>query len=126
MLQFIIGPILSTIGALGKSWLETRKVKAEGKIAIAQANVAAVVKKVEQQGQMDLQSVDGMQHSWKDEAWTIWFIGVLTACFIPWSQPYVKEGFIFLKESAPEWFSWAFLGTIAATFGLRTWGSFKG
>jgi len=121
----LLGVIASTVGTIFTSWMDTRKVKAAGKIALATAKVEAKVKKIEQQGQMDIQGVNDMKYSWKDEMWTIFFIGVLVCSFLPWTQPYIKEGFIFLKAETPDWFSWAFLGAIAATFGLRTWMGWK-
>ena len=60
-----------------------------------------------------------MGGSWKDEAWTIFFIAVLTACFLPWTQEYVREGFIFLDTSTPDWFANCIYISIAASFGYR-------
>ena len=45
-----------------------------------------------------------MGESWKDEFWSLIFIAILTACFLPWTQPYVKEGFVFLDQNTPNWF----------------------
>ena len=47
---------------------------------------------------------DQMGDSIKDEIWTIWFVLVLTGCFLPWTQEYVKNGFIFLDQHTPSWF----------------------
>jgi hypothetical protein len=122
MLPFLI-PIVGAIKAIGGAWMETRKVKAEGKIAIATAKVAATVKKTEQSGEMDIQAMSGMQFSWKDELLTIWTLLILTACFIPGLQESVKDGFIFLDKDTPDWFGWCITGMYVSIFGLRT---FKG
>lgn len=122
MLPFI-GVAISAIGKIAGSWLETRKVKAEGRIAIASAKVAATVKRTEQQGDMDLEAMRGMAFSWKDELLLIWTLAVVTGCFIPGLQEYVKDGFIFLESATPDWFGWCFTGMYVSVFGLRT---FKG
>ena len=124
MLQFIIGPIVSTLGALGKSWLETRKVKAEGAIKLAAAKVEARVKKEEAKANMDLSAMDGMQFSFKDEYLMILLTIPVIMCFIPGLAKYALDGFAIL-ETTPEWYRWALTGMVAATFGLRTWAGFK-
>jgi hypothetical protein len=60
-----------------------------------------------------------MAGSWKDEFWTIIFGGILLACFLPWTQEYVKEGFIFLDEHCPTWFQNCLYISIGASFGYR-------
>ena len=39
-------------------------------------------------------------------------------CFIPFTQPYVEEGFAALDRT-PEWFQWAMYASIGASFGIR-------
>ena len=123
MLQFIIGPIVSTLGALGKSWLETRKVKAEGRIALAQAKIDARVAKEAAKSNMDLAAMDGMRYSWKDEYLVIMLTVPVILCFIPGLEIYAQRGFEIL-ENTPECYRWGLTGMIAATFGLRTWAGF--
>ena len=117
----IIGVIASAVGSMFSSWMETRKVKAQGKIAIAQAEIQAKVTKIEKEAQMDIISASDMRYSWKDE----WFVLLLSlpfiGSFVPQVQPYVRDGFIFLRDYTPDWYQWAFLGAIVASFGLRTW-----
>lgn len=116
---------ISVVGSLVKSWLDNRKVKAEGKIAITKAEIAAKVTKIEKEAEMDIASVGDMRFSWKDE----WFVLLLSmpfiGAFIPPIQPYIRDGFLFLKDCTPEWYQWAFLGAIVASFGLRTWTGWK-
>ena len=120
-----IGAIISGISSVASSWMETRKVKAQGKIDITKANIQAKVTKIEKEAEMDVRSVDGMKHSWKDEWFTIILSAPFIASFIPYTQPYVEAGFAFLTNSTPEWYQWAFLGAIVASFGLRTWTGWK-
>jgi hypothetical protein len=124
ILGAIIGPIIKTIGSLGTSWLENRKAKAAGKIAITNAKIAARVKKEEAKANMDLSAMDNMRFSWKDEYLVILLTMPLIACFIPGLADYVAAGFDILKYNTPDWYKWALSGMIAATFGLRTWKGF--
>lgn len=120
----IIGAIAGTVGSVFKSWLETRKVKAEGKIKLAQARVDARVKKEEQKGEMDIQSMKGMQYSWKDEYLLVLMSGPIIMAFIPPLAEYALRGFEIVNQM-PDWYKWAWTGIVAATFGLRTWTGFK-
>lgn len=68
---------------------------------------------------MEKSLTDQMGGSWKDEAWTIFFIAVLAGCFIPWTQDAVQKGFVFLDESTPDWFANCIYISISASFGYR-------
>jgi hypothetical protein len=119
-----IPAIIKGIVSLGVSWMEKKKVQAQGKIQIEQAKIDAAVKDADNLFELDKTSGTDMRFSWKDEWFTILLSGPFIMCFIPALAPYVKEGFEILKESTPNWYRWAFLGAIVASFGLRTW--FKG
>lgn len=45
-------------------------------------------------------------------------------CFIPATQGFVREGFALLAET-PDWFRWALLASIGASFGLRGFTKFS-
>jgi hypothetical protein len=120
----LIAPIVNALGSIGKSWLETRKVKAEGKIQIAAAKVQARVKKEEAKANMDLVAMDGMRYSWKDEYLVILLSAPVILSFIPGLEQYALAGFEILDKT-PDWYRWALTGMIAASFGLRTWTGFK-
>ena len=120
----IIGIIASAIGSLGSSWLENRKVKAQGKIEITKAKQGFIAAKYTAKAAMDLKSLDGMQFSWKDEYLLIILTIPVIMCFIPFLATYVGAGFAVLN-TCPEWYKWALTGIIAATFGLRTWAGIK-
>ena len=69
--------------------------------------------------------MDASASSWKDELWTLLFCGLIIACFIPAAQPYLSDGFRFLREDCPDWLSWCILASIGASFGLKSIGQFK-
>jgi uncharacterized membrane protein YraQ (UPF0718 family) len=119
MLGSIIGPISSLAG----TWLQGRvdKAKAETEVKVARAKAEAKVYETEATSSMlnERSLTDQMGDSIKDEIWTIWFVLVLTACFLPWTQQYVKEGFIFLDQHTPSWFHHMLYIVIGSSFGYR-------
>ena len=119
MIQAFIGPIANLAG----TWLQGRvdKAKAETEVKVAKAKAEARVFETEATSEMlnEKKLTDQMGDSWKDEAWSLWFIAVLTACFLPWTQEYVKEGFIFLDEHTPTWFHNMLYIVIGSSFGYR-------
>lgn len=129
MLQFIpvIGGLIKTAGGLFENWQKRKLIKAEGKVKLEQAIVDGKVNRanavVGGEIEYDQIAAEGMKHSWKDEWFTILLSIPVMMCFIPIPevQNAVKEGFIILKDSTPEWFQYCFIGAIVASFGLKTW-----
>ena len=119
MFQALISPIASLAG----TWLEGRvdKAKAETEVKVARARAEAKGYETEATSSMLMeQNLTGqMAGSWKAEFWTLIFGGILLACFLPFSQEYVKEGFIFLNEHCPPWFQNCLYISIGASFGYR-------
>ena len=119
----ILGSAVSLVGDLAGSWLKGRvaKQQAETEAKVAQAKAKAVVYEKQATGELDMERslTEQMGGSWKDEAGTSFFIAVLTACFLPWTQEYVREGFVFLDTSTPDWFANCIYISIAASFGYR-------
>ena len=119
MIQNFISPISSLIG----TWLQGRveKSKAESEVKVARAKAEANVYETEATSSMlnERSLTDQMAGSWKDEFWTLIFGGILIACFLPFTQEYVKEGFIFLDQHCPEWFQNCLYISIGASFGYR-------
>jgi len=119
MIQAFISPVASLVG----TWLKGRvdKSKAETEVKVAKAKAEAKVYETEATSTMlqEQKLTDHMGDSLKDEFWTLIFGGILIACFIPYTQPYVKEGFIFLDQHTPAWFSNMLYIVIGSSFGYR-------
>ena len=119
MIQAFISPIANLAG----TWLQGRvdKAKAETDVKVAKARAEAKVYETEATSGMLMEQslTNQMAGSWKDEFWTIIFGGILVCCFIPQTQEYVKEGFIFLDESCPHWFQTCLYIVIGSSFGYR-------
>ena len=108
----MIGQIIGAVGGLATSYLD-------GKTAIQKAN--AEIKLKQATGEMDWEqsAIDASRDSWKDELWTIVFVLILAANFIPSLQDTMAQGFANL-ETTPIWVQWGMYASIAASFGIRT------
>ncbi len=119
----MLGSLISPIASLAGTWLEGRvnKAKAETEVKVARARAEAKVYETEATSSMlnEQSLTNQMAGSWKDEFWTIIFGAILLGCFIPFTQEYVKEGFIFLNEHCPPWFQNCLYISIGASFGYR-------
>ena len=115
--------IIGAVSNLGTSYLETRKVKAQNKAEIAQAQVKAKIKQIETQAQSeanyDLEALRQTQYSIKDEIALVVILAPFVGSFLPWTQDYVAQGWVHLSEHAPDWYTYAFLGAIGASMGIR-------
>ena len=119
-LQFI-----TPIANLAGTWLKGRQKKAEEKQKLEVAKIQAQVKRVQSDANWEEKAMDASASSWKDELWTLLFCGIIIACFVPACQPYLSDGFRFLREDCPDWLSWGILASIGASFGLKSIGQFK-
>ena len=108
----MIGQIISAIGGLATSYID-------GKTAVQKAN--AEIKLKQATGEMDWEqsAIEASKDSWKDELWTIVFVAILLANFIPSMQDVMAVGFANL-ETTPLWVQWGMYASIAASFGIRT------
>jgi hypothetical protein len=108
----MIGQIISAIGGLATSYID-------GKTAVQKAN--AEIKLKQATGEMDWEqsAIEASKDSWKDELWTIVFVLILVANFIPSMQDVMAVGFANL-ETTPLWVQWGMYASIAASFGIRT------
>lgn len=121
MLNLLIGPAVE----LATGYFNNKKEKAVAKQKLEVAKIEAQVSKVQQDGNWEEVAMKASDNSWKDEAWTICFIVLIFACFVPSLQPYISDGFRFLREDCPDWLSWGILASIGASFGLKSIGAFK-
>jgi len=120
--------VVPTVGKIFDKWQERKLVKAEAKVRIEQAKADAAIKQVQTLIEADVDYdrivAEGMSHSWKDEYWTIILSIPAVLCFVPGLDTFVGRGFQALS-SCPDWYQWALLGSIVASFGLRNWKGFR-
>ena len=110
----MIGQIISSIGGLASSYLDSKstiaKAKAEKELKIASGELS-----------WEVAAMEASKNSWKDELWTIVFVIILVANFIPlWGiQDIMQRGFENL-DKCPDWVQYGMYASIAASFGLRS------
>jgi hypothetical protein len=116
----IFTPLIEAIRVLGGKYLEKQYIIADGKVTVAKAKAEAEaivqVKKATAEIEWEATMAQGSLTSWKDEAWTIFFIAVLGAAFIPPLEPFIQSGFSVIG-TLPDWFGTAVLLAIGAAFG---------
>lgn len=113
----MIGPIVSAISGLASSYID-------GKTAIQKANAEIALKKATSETDWEQSAIEASKDSWKDELWTIVFVLILAANFVPSLQEHMAIGFENL-ENCPSWVQWGMYASIAASFGFRTFKGFK-
>ena len=101
----LIGPVFDLAGGWLQSKAQTKAAETEAKVAMKKAEAKVYETEATSAMLMEQQLTKQMESSWKDEFWVIIFGGILIACFLPWTQEYVKNGFIFLDEHTPPWFA---------------------
>ena len=108
----MIGQIIGSLGGLAKSYIDSKT-----QIKITEAEI----KKKQLTGEIDWEqsAIEASKESWKDELWTIVFVAILVANFIPSLQDSMARGFANL-ETTPLWVQWGMYASIAASFGIRT------
>jgi len=119
MLNLLLKPLLGVASQAVTGFVETKKAKAESKLVEIKAKTALREKQIAGEISWEASAVDQMKGSWKDEFWTLIFGGILISCFLPWTQSYVAEGFRFLDEHTPQWFSTCLIICISASFGIK-------
>jgi|TARA_A100001011_G_scaffold363338_1_gene413167 hypothetical protein len=116
---------ITPIANLAGTFLKNRAEKAQAKQKLEVAKIEAKTKKVQSDANWEEQAMSASQDSLKDEMWTVLFICLIIACFIPDAQPYIEAGFKFLREDCPEWLTYGILASIAASFGLKSIGKLR-
>ena len=113
----MIGQIFSSLTGLATSYIDSKAQK---------QLIDAEIRKKQLTGEIDweLEAIRGAQNSCKDELWTIVFVLILTANFVPSLQDTMAVGFANL-ETTPLWVQWGMYASIAASFGIRTVKGFK-
>jgi hypothetical protein len=108
----MIGGIVQALSGLATSYID-------GKTAIQKANAEIKLKQATGEIDWEQAAIEASKESWKDELWTIVFVAILVANFIPSMQNVMAQGFANL-ETTPLWVQWGMYASIAASFGIRT------
>jgi|TARA_E500000318_G_scaffold105400_1_gene112275 hypothetical protein len=125
MLQSLIGPIAQLAG----SWLDAKTTKqaADAKLKLTEAEAKAKILLSKETSVADWERImaENSAGSWKDEFFVIVLSIPMILCFIPGLEGVVHHGFEQLSM-APDWYMYALLTAISASFGLRGFKQFLG
>ena len=118
-----VSSVLSAVSGVATKYMEGRQKKAEAKAEIESAKVKAKIARIERQATVeadyDLEALRQTQYSWKDEVALVVILAPFVGSFLPWTQDFVAKGWVHLNEHAPDWYTYAFLGAIGASMGIR-------
>ena len=119
----MIGAIVSGVSSVATSFIDARKEKASQKARIQQAKVDAEIAKINNsmnaERDYDLEALRQTQYSYKYEVALLIILAPFVGSFLPWTQEYVAKGWQHLTDFAPDWYTYAFLGAIGASMGIR-------
>ena len=102
--------IVNSLSGLAKSYIDAKTA-----VKITEAEI----KKKQLTGEIDWEqsAIEASKDSGKDELWTLVFVVILIANFIPSLQETMARGFANL-ETTPRWVQWGMYAAIAASFGI--------
>ena len=108
-------PILGEIVGLGRDWL---KGKQEIKKAKTHAEATVIVNSAQNLADWEKIQAKNSGESWKDEFWTIVLSLPFLASFNGDWVEHIQAGFNVLS-TLPDWYQYALLLSIGASFGVR-------
>lgn len=115
------GIIENAFGMLGDHFKHKRQLKTM-EASLKQTVVLEKEKRLTTQENADINwdiaQVKASENSWKDELWTIAFVSVFVASFLPATQDAVREGWKVLSEIDDFW-QYSIAACIAASFGTK-------
>ena len=118
MLQSLLGPVANLAG----SWLQGKADKnaaaAQLKLVEAESKAKILLSKETSTADWERIMAENSGGSWKDEFFSIILSIPLILCFIPGMENVVGHGFEQLAL-APDWYFWALLTAISASFGVK-------
>lgn len=125
MLQAFLGPVANLAG----SWLQGKADKnaaaAQLKLVEAESKAKILLSKETSTADWERIMAENSDGSWKDEFFSIVLAIPLFLCFIPGMEGVVAHGFEQLSM-APDWYFWALLTAISASFGVKGAKQFMG
>jgi hypothetical protein len=111
----MIGKILSTLVSPITNYMTKRN---DNKTALVKQKVQQVMNSDDKEAEITRILTQGMQHSWKDEYWTIVLSIPVIAGFFPAAAPHIEEGFRVLG-SMPEFYRYWLGICVLTAFGMR-------
>ena len=105
--------------------LKITEVETEAKVIVAKAESQIKMNQNRQVHEQTWETNAVANSGWKDEYLTLYTTTLLTACFLPWTQEYVRTGFQILTTDTPVWFQVVVVIVFSSPFGVRVFTGFK-
>jgi hypothetical protein len=123
----ILTTVVGKLFGMGETWIEAKQeretAKVKNQIALDEAKTCAKITKEQKDADacndIDLITVKNQQYTWTDEYVKVLFTLPFILMFLPWSQPYVMEGFKSFNNNTPEWYQYTIYGILISELGLR-------
>lgn len=119
-LSKLLSPITDIVTTYQKNRTKLKEKKMDVQLAKLNAEIKRFDKAIEIEADWDMEAMRQSQFSWKDEYLLLVLSAPFIGSFVPGVQDHVVKGWTYVAK-APLWYQTAFLGVIAATFGLRWW-----
>lgn len=114
----IFSGIMEPVNAYLAAKYENKKIEVETAARIQVAQTNAEIRRIDADIDADAELTRQMEHSWKDEFWTILLAFPVVLVFIPGMQDHILTGFNNLNE-VPDWYKIALGLAIGTAFGYR-------
>jgi hypothetical protein len=126
-------PILSSLVALGGTWLQGKQeetqakatarlveIQADSDIKVAKATALTKMAEAGQTQNYDLDrlAMEQMTKSWKDEVLLLVFLAPMIMAFIPNMDVYALAGFEVINKM-PDWYQYIIIGMVVVIYGMR-------
>jgi len=104
--------------AVAKGEVEVKLARLKSKIAIAEAKSTMAINKANAEHDWENIVASQMAQTWKDEYLTLFYTIIFAGLFLPFTRPFIQEGFDAAGQ-LPQWYIWTLTAITGATFGLR-------
>lgn len=126
MWSTIVSSLLGSVApSVAEYYIDKQKLKHERKLEQIRGKIAYEKAKTQRASESE-----GRDHDWEIESirnsgikdeWILLLLSIpLVLVFIPYTQPYVMDGFRVL-ETTPEWYRWLILLIFTSVYGIRIW-----
>jgi hypothetical protein len=104
--------------------VKIKEVEVEGEVKVAKATAEIQMLHQRATADIDWELLHIQNAGWRDDGVTVYTLVLLTALFVPYTQPYVRDGFEILGE-LPMWFQVMVAIVWSAPFGVRVFDNFQ-
>ena len=118
IVEGIAGPAIDFFKERQKLKTEVKLKRLEGDIKIEIAKADRAIRELDSDTNWELEHIKNS--GWKDE-WVLILLSIpLVLVFVPYTAPFIFQGFGVLATT-PEWYRWLIMLVFTAIYGIRIW-----